>query len=316
MVASKKLKSMSSRSEALASGASVVGKSWDSTQLRLGDHAAISAGDDKMRARAIQWDPHGTMKLAFSRTQSSLQPTHRHVDARGAVVHAALQSQKDALDKALAHGPCYIERSFDDTPVHVDFGNLSEDLCPFVRFFVPHRHVGAVGKTMVEYKEATLFGVPRHQHGIIDIMAQSVAVQCHGHRASELALPPRVMQGKTAAHVFQCMETMCDGKVGLDGILSLAPGLLLLVDVADSASSNRKAMKVMGIKTAGTSILYWPQRCSVHQCVRGVIRLLQKEENIQKLFCVTNVLHITSRQEAMKRAIIQVVCSSLYFYQA
>ena len=109
---------------------------------RIGDHAAIERkGNGKLNPR--QWTPHATLKVAFARhSLPTALPTRRYLDARAAAVHAALGAQDQQAKASLADDPAawlFIERCFDETPLHLDFGHLAEQIAPLARYFVPCR---------------------------------------------------------------------------------------------------------------------------------------------------------------------------------
>jgi hypothetical protein len=107
---------------------------------RIGNHAAHDdKGSGKLNPR--QWTPHATLKLAFARhSLPAGLPTRRYLDARAVAVHAALDAQDRQAKVSLADDAAawlFIERCFDETPLHVDFGHLAEQIAPLARYFVP-----------------------------------------------------------------------------------------------------------------------------------------------------------------------------------
>jgi len=138
-------------------------------------------------------------------------------------------------------------------------------------------------------------------------MAQSMTVAQGDGRCFSLALPARIMSGKCANSVLESLETILNGSWALEQIKASGKQLILLVDVADSATANRKAMNFIGQSLAGSQVLYWPHRCGVHQSFRAVVRVLQRMDVMKKLFCLTNVLHVSSRQMSLRRAVAAVV---------
>jgi hypothetical protein len=166
--------------------------------------------------------------------------------------------------------------------------------------------VGCVG--FAKLRKATLpnFCV-QGQHGVVDIMAQSMTVVQGEGRGFSLALPARIMSGKCANSVLESLESILNGSWALEQIKASGKQLILLVDVADSATANRKAMNFIGQSLAGSHVLYWPQRCGVHQSFRAVVRVLQRMDVMKKLFCLTNVLHVSSRQMSLRRAVAVIV---------
>jgi hypothetical protein len=91
---------------------------------------------------------------------------------------------------------------------------------------------------------------------------------------------------------------------------------VLVVDVADAAAPNRKQTHFTGQEFVGSKVCDYPQRCVIHQSVRGLIRMLSRLVVIKCLFCVTNVLSIANRQEALKRAIFVIVNANLDYREA
>ena len=146
---------------------------------------------------------------------------------------------------------------------------------------------------------------------MLDLTAQTLELQVGGHLWAEMILPPRVMLGKTANHGFQSLETMADGLVSVERLKQVHHKRVLVVDVGDSAAPNRKQMHFTGQGFAGSKVYYYPQRCVIHQAVRGIIRMLVRLGVINCLFCVTNVMSIANRQEALKRAIFVIVDANL-----
>ena len=63
--------------------------------------------------------------------------------------------------------------------------------------------------------------------------------------------------------------------------------MVFLSDVADSASTNRKCMHVMG-KALPDNVLYWPQRCIIHQVFRCIdaASALHLVESIKSAGCL------------------------------
>jgi hypothetical protein len=107
---------------------------------RIGDHAANDCkGKGKLNPR--QWTAHATLKVAFARhSLAAAMPTCRYLDARAVAVHAALGGQSKLAKASLADDPgawLFIERCFDETPLHVNFGHLAEQIAPLARYFAP-----------------------------------------------------------------------------------------------------------------------------------------------------------------------------------
>eukprot|EP00959_Pyramimonas_sp_CCMP1952_P371885 7787567-Pyramimonas_sp.AAC.1 len=102
----------------------------------------------------------------------------RVLDVRSCVFHSACEAQRRQARELMSKGDfLFVERSFDDTPAHLSFGNMSEMLRPHVRYIVPRAHRGLVGKAMASHSELCRFNLPRVQHGSMDIMSQNLIVQ-------------------------------------------------------------------------------------------------------------------------------------------
>lgn len=260
MAVARKLKAQARRLVVASKDMTTCAAAWDSTQLRFGDHAAVSpsAPSAAKRVRDNQWSVHGSLKLAFSRVQASLQATKRSIDARAAAVHVALAAQRDKMKEYMQTGgsssALFLQRCYDDTPAHVDFGSLAEAIAPFAKFVLPFNLAHRLGKSLISWAEGLALGLPRSQHGVLDITAQTLELQVGGRPWVELMLLPRVMLGKTANHIFQSLESMADGLVSLDKLKQAPHGRVLCVDVADSAAPNRKQMHFTGQDLAGTKV--------------------------------------------------------------
>ena len=189
---------------------------------------------------------------------------------------------------------------------------LAEAIAPFAKHVVPHSVAARIGKPLASWSELLVFFcIPRSQHGVLDLAAQTLELQVGGHPWVEMILPPRVMLGKTANHTFQSLETMADGLFSVEKLKQVPDERVLVVDVADSAAPNRKEMHFTGQVFVGSKVYYYPQRCVIHLSVRGIIRMLSRLVVIKCLFCVTNVLSIANRQEALKIAIFVIVDAKL-----
>jgi hypothetical protein len=219
-------------------------------------------------------------------------------------VHEALQD----------HGKwMFLERGWDETPLHVDFGHLSEDIAPFARFFVSGNAAAYLGKTLASWSDTLSLGLPRASHGVVEICVQTLTVQFGPGHGYSLPLPLRVMSGKTSNHVFEALQTLAGGKWDIEALLASPCELLLLIDLADSASSNRKCTAFVAEQLRGSKVLYWPQRCMIHQTFRGAVRVLKRFNVLKKLCCLSNVLHVSNRQLSLKRAIVEVVRAKLNY---
>jgi hypothetical protein len=114
-----------------------------------------------------------------------------------------------------------------------------------------------------------------------------------------------------ALHFMKGLETAWGGRWSTTSLISSEQEPILLVDVADSASPNIKAMKHVGkfLAECPHLILYWAQRCIVHQMFRAIIKVLERLCIVKSLFCLSNVLHITSKADAFRRAVILALSS-------
>ncbi len=130
------------------------------------------------------------------------------MDAKVLMASAALDSSdRRVVDLTSGSNALYIERSFDETPVHMDFGAMAELISPFARYIVPAQHVEKLsGKTLCSYNELMLLGVAPSTHGVVDIGVHDVVVCVVGGSERvkfSVGHPPRIMLGKTAGHCFE-----------------------------------------------------------------------------------------------------------------
>ena len=112
------------------------------------------------------------IKMAFSTAVGVLQASHRAVGARAVVMHAALALQERAAATAVAESKArwlLLQREFNETPVHVGFGHLAELIAPTARYAVPGEVAAMLGRPLCSYQECMLYGVPRTQHGVVDV---------------------------------------------------------------------------------------------------------------------------------------------------
>ena len=117
MVKSRKLKAATRSLDLAKSAMGQLSASWDSTQLRLGDHAAAGASIVKQQRHRNQWDPHNMLKLAFNFSPSSRLPSSRYLDARSVVMQAALATQARRMERERTAAPtswAVISRCFDE----------------------------------------------------------------------------------------------------------------------------------------------------------------------------------------------------------
>ena len=164
-----KAKNKSDREKAVAvEEKPMLERAWNSTQLSVGNFAGV---DTKVKHKS-QFDLHGAMALAFSNSLDKRLASTHYMAARSLVHHCAICEQKAVIKAQIVSssaGYLFLERSYDDTPVPVAFGQLAEKIAPFAKFIVPAQKRESVGKALVNYQESTHFGVPVSQHGILDI---------------------------------------------------------------------------------------------------------------------------------------------------
>ena len=262
--------------ESLTQIATSAEDAWNSTQLRHGHRAAGSGGGGDAKHKS-QFCIHGTLKLGYTDGIDARLQTNNYVDIRAAMVDCCMKPTKA---KAMEHtkqsssGYMLIERSFDDTPSHQAFGQLAEIVAPSARYILPRRHRQLAGKSLASYKELMKLGIPKAQHGILDILSESIVIDVDVGEYWQLLIPPLILLGKSSGHVFRALETALDGMFSQGALMQLDKDIVFVIDNADSASGNRKAMLLFG-KTMDDNILYWANRCIVHQVHRCVIVVLE-----------------------------------------
>lgn len=73
-------------------------------------------------------------------------------------------------------------------------------------------------------------------------------------------------------------------------------------------NKTKKAMASFLTRFSGKpNILYWPQRCMVHQIFRTITMVLERIDCIRPLSCVSSVLHLATRQAALAASITHLV---------
>ncbi len=182
-----------------------VGNSWNSSQLRVGDHVVVSAAGSVPAFHKSQFDLHNSLKLAFG---DGANTSSRHcLDVRATVVDCANEAQIAAAKKRLVDstsGYLFCERSYDDTPQHLTFGHLSEQLAPSVRYIVPSAHRDRVGKPLCSYNDVVQFGIKTaQQHGVMDVFCTHLLVDLGlgdkaGSRAEQRSCRQTLVQRKCA----------------------------------------------------------------------------------------------------------------------
>eukprot|EP00959_Pyramimonas_sp_CCMP1952_P198214 4145986-Pyramimonas_sp.AAC.1 len=127
------------------------GASWNTTQLNMGNHCAtLSASADLPVKHRSQYDLHSMLRTCFS-FKDGESHTKRIVDIRAVACHYAASAQRESAESALASSQTkfvFVERSYDDTPIHLTFGHLAEQLRPYVKYIVPGSHRRLIGKTL------------------------------------------------------------------------------------------------------------------------------------------------------------------------
>ena len=182
------------------------------------------------------------MKFAFSNSLDKRLASTYYIAARASVHHCALVEQKALITSKVASasaGYLFLERCYDDTPVPLAFGQLAEKIAPFARFIVPIHMRESVGKALVNYQECTHYGVPVAQHGILDIFQQRVCLDFGPGEHVEALVPARILLGKSAGHVFNAVQSALGHAWSIEKLAELAKDIILVVDCADSDSTNR-----------------------------------------------------------------------------
>lgn len=225
------------------------------------------------------------------------------------------QKLKDAISNAQTSvdsddGYLFIERSFDDTPIDIPFGLLHEYLAPAARYVVPYKYREKLGKAYASYQDVLDVGIPpRMRHGVVDVFQETVTIDVGQGVHVNLLVPPRVMLGKSAGYLVQALQTTLKSRLSTEALRPLK-SIVIMVLNGDSASQNRKAMFFIA-QQLGANILVFPNRCAVHQLFRAVITVLERLDLVRPLFALTNVLNLSSRQAALRRAV--AVCVTQNF---
>ena len=202
----------------------------------------------------------------------------------------------------------FLERDFDDAPTHLKFGHLCEELQPHVRYVVPHRWRGLLGgQSLATYNQLMKVGVNPAQHGVMDIFSQHLTIEYAAGEHIAVLIPPCVLLGKTAGHIYNALHQALGTEFDVEKLRTLSETtLILLIDNADSAASNRKAM-LFAARAYGANVLYFPNRCLVHQLFRGTIVILERMELVKDMSCLHSVFRITGRRDQFRRALARVV---------
>jgi len=262
---------------------------WNSTQLRFRDHAASSRKDKVKKLQLKQWTVHGTMKLAFTLVQPSLLSTCRYLDARGCVAYAHLHLQAATIrrsrDEHSRHDWMFMQRCFDETPAHLSFGLFAPELAPVARYKIPAKHRAQFdGQATASLKDLEAVGAQVGRHGVVDFVESATTVLACGE-AFDILIPTRVLKGKKSQYTFQALDHSIGGHLSMADLIELVSSmsLILLVDTADAAGSNRKAMACIGSKLPD-NILYVANKCVIHQVFRCIVAVLTKLQVMQSLF--------------------------------
>lgn len=96
----------------------------------------------------------------------------------------------------------FVQRCWDETPAHMDFGMLHDELAPCARFFpyrmlcAPAWHVkAAIGCWRAQ--PCWELGVGKcGKHGVVDLFAQTLQFAPSDSDAYALVVPTRVLKGK------------------------------------------------------------------------------------------------------------------------
>ena len=188
------------------------------------------------------------MRVAFSRAPMSLQGTAMEVRVRAGIVHFHLflqhQRAKRLLDASRGQAVMCI-RCWDDTPAHMSFGALSEDIAPCARYYVPDRLRKTFGKCLATWKESLVLGIKPTNHGVLDLFVQHMTFVSADGQGFSFLLPPRVLRHKTAGIIFAAVDSVADSLLSTESILRMSDRmpLVFILDVADSVSANRKAIR-------------------------------------------------------------------------
>lgn len=308
---SKQLKAALKAKAAATRDQNIAKSAWNSTRTNFGEKVS----DGQTIKHKTQFDPHGALKLAFSNSLDSRLATKSYLEARAMVVHALLASQASSvaslLDNTAARSKyLFLERSWDDTPIHVSFGQLAEQIAPFAKYVVPGLHRAGVGRSLVSYDDCMSRGIPMAQHGIADVFAEHVVMESSPGEAVKVLVPIRIMLGKTAGHIFNALQTTLRSSWSHDSLSQLDRELILVVDSADSASANRKAVMYFG-KHAPENALCFGNRCSVHQLQRCLFAVLERLKMTSNMVCLTNTLVVSGRQNQFRKAIATIVAGDL-----
>lgn len=195
---------------------------------------------------------------------------------------------------------------------HLSFGELSEAIAPFARFFVPGQFRQRLGKSLASWQQYVEAGLQPTSHGILDLFCMSVTCVPGVGDGFRLLLPVRVLAGKTAGYIGAAVCSAAGGLLSLSSIEQLAKSrkLVILYDVTDAASTNRKFLGALSTKLP-QNVLHFSHKCGIHQAFRCIAAILERSGSIDRLFCMSNVLHLTSKQLKLAAAVASIVRSDL-----
>ena len=213
------------------------------------------------------------------------------------VASAARLAQQAAAALDHSVGPFVVMRSYDLTPMRVQFGNLQDRLAPSARFLVPCSPVvagqGPASPRPKRWKAVTLSeyqkfkNLPKHylpQKGVVELMAQHAVI---GYQEPGTAryveqdhdIPPRFCERGNSSTIFRAVETalpMIDSARLIDRARHVR--FVIYSEIADAAGSNaRKQAETM--RRLPENVLAFAGACSGHR-VHSVVSSTTKEKKI------------------------------------
>jgi hypothetical protein len=195
---------------------------------------------------------------------------------------------QDAAGLSADSKSSFMERRYDDTPLHLDFGSLGEVLAPAARYVIPAQVRKLLraddDRVLVSYKHLLEYGERPGRRGIVDVFVQTLMVVTDTGFGSELLVPTRILRGRSAAFAHVALESVPSDAWGLTGITEMAKSqeVIFDLDVADSASYYRKKMTFFGSLLLQNN-LFVLQRCFAHQTFRCTIKIMKKQDVLNKL---------------------------------
>jgi len=88
---------------------------------------------------------------------------------------------------------------------------------------------------------------------------------------------------------------------------------MLVTDVGDEASANRKAMVFMGGLLPG-NVLYWAQKCGIHGIVKCIFRVIKDRDVTGRLYSMHKIMQLGSKQALLMNALAMYVDKMDYYY--